>query len=74
MGDSTASCMQVGGVMGAVLELNAMITLYQSRYPGCKVVLTGGDAPLFFSLLKNEIFALPNFVLTGLLKIAQHNV
>jgi type III pantothenate kinase len=74
MGDSTASCMQVGGVMGAVLELNAMITLYQSRYPGCKVVLTGGDAPLFFSLLKNEIFAFPNFVLTGLLKIAQHNV
>lgn len=74
MGDSTAGCMQVGGTMGAVVEIDAMITIYRSRYPGCKVVLTGGDAPLFFSLLKNEIFALPNFVLTGLLKIAQHNV
>lgn len=74
MGNTTVSCMQAGGVLGSVLEIDAMITLYKRRYPGCKVILTGGDAPLFFSLLKNEIFALPNFVLTGLLKIAQHNV
>lgn len=74
IGTDTHSCMQVGAVNAAAVELDGFIDRYRQRFPGLQVLLTGGDAALFVSLLKNEIFALPNLVLTGLLKIAQYNV
>ena len=74
LGVDTKSCLQSGGILGAGMEIDAFISVYRARYPGCKVLLTGGDQDIFFSMLKNEIFALPNLVLKGLQKIAQHNV
>lgn len=74
MGNDTISCMQAGAINAAAIEMDAIIGMYKSQYPGCAVILTGGDSHLFFSLLKNEIFALPNFAIQGLLKIAQYNV
>jgi type III pantothenate kinase len=74
MGNDTVSCIQVGAIMAAVVEVDAFVSMYKSRYPRCKVLLTGGDAELFFSKLKNEIFAHPNLVLRGLLEIAKNNV
>jgi type III pantothenate kinase len=74
MGNDTISCMLAGAINAAAIEIDAFISVYKARYPGCTVILTGGDGHLFFSLLKNEIFALPNFAIQGLLKIAQYNV
>jgi type III pantothenate kinase len=74
LGFDTTSCLQVGAVGGAVAEMEAFIAMYRTRFPNCKVLLTGGDSELFFSKLKNEIFAHPNLVLTGLLEIAKNNV
>jgi len=74
LGFDTTSCLQAGAVGGAVAEIDAFIVMYQSRFPNCKVLLTGGDSDLFFSKLKNEIFAHPNLVLKGLLEIAKNNV
>lgn len=74
MGNDTISCMQAGAVNAAIIEIEAIISMYKVRYPGCAVILTGGDSHVFFSLLKNEIFAHPNFAIQGLLKIAQYNV
>lgn len=74
LGFDTTSCLQVGAVGGAVAEIEAFIAMYRHRFPDCKVLLTGGDLELFFSKLKNEIFAHPNLVLRGLLEIAKNNV
>lgn len=73
-GNDTVTCMQAGAVLGTAMEIDGFISAYLTQYPDCKVILTGGDADKFFSMLKNEIFALPNLVLIGLQKIAQYNV
>jgi type III pantothenate kinase len=73
-GNDTTTCMQAGAVLGAAKEIDGFISAYLTQYPDCKVILTGGDADKFFSMLKNEIFALPNLVLMGLQKIAEYNV
>ena len=73
MGNSTTSCLQAGAVNGAIKEIDAYISEYSSTFQNLKVLLTGGDSSLFFSKLKNEIFAHPNLVLTGLKEIALYN-
>lgn len=74
MGDSTRACMLAGAVKGAAAEIDGFISHYLTQFPDLIVVLTGGDADIFFSMLKNKIFALPDLVLLGLQKIAQYNV
>lgn len=73
-GNSTRACMMAGAVKGAATEIDGFISHYLTQFPDLIVVLTGGDADIFFSMLKNKIFALPDLVLLGLQKIAQYNV
>ncbi len=73
IGDSTKTSLQSGALSGAVAELNGIIGEYEQRYDNLMVMLTGGDASFFESKLKNEIFAVPNLVLTGLNKILNFN-
>ena len=40
--------------------------MYKGRYPSLVTVITGGDGIEFDYLLKNSIFAAPDFLLTGL--------
>jgi type III pantothenate kinase len=73
-GDSTASCIQAGVQVGSAFEVQGFIDAYHERYPGIRILLTGGDAPFFEKYLKASIFVAPNLVLIGLNRILQHNV
>ncbi len=73
IGNSTKTSLQSGALSGAVAELNGIIAEYKERFGNVLVLLTGGDATFFESKLKNEIFAVPNLVLTGLNKILNFN-
>lgn len=72
-GTDTQSAISAGVQQGIVFELNGYIQLYESRYPGCKFVITGGDADFFVHKLKKPIFAFPDLVLTGLNHILEFN-
>jgi type III pantothenate kinase len=72
-GTDTQSAIAAGVQQGIIFELNGYIHLYESRYPGCKFVITGGDADFFVHKLKKPIFAFPDLVLTGLNNILEFN-
>ena len=74
VGNSTAQSILSGVVNGYVCEIQGMISRYETQYSGLKVVLSGGDAPLLESSLKNSIFAAQNLVLLGLYEILHFNV
>ncbi len=72
-GTDTQSAITAGVQQGIIFELNGYIQLFESRYPGCKFVITGGDADFFVHKLKKPIFAFPDLVLTGLNYILEFN-
>ncbi len=72
-GKSTSSAILTGVVQGAYFEMMGFITAYKKTYKGIRVVLTGGDAPIFETMSKSKIFAVPNLVLYGLNKILTLN-
>jgi type III pantothenate kinase len=72
-GTDTQSAIAAGVQQGIILELNGYIQWFESRYPGCKFVITGGDADFFVHKLKKPIFAFPDLVLTGLNYILEFN-
>ncbi|MBL7777513.1 MAG: type III pantothenate kinase [Chitinophagales bacterium] len=72
-GTDTATSILSGVVQGIKNEVQGIINQYRQRFSGMKVVVTGGDAGLFATLLESEIFARPHLVLEGLNIILQHN-
>ncbi len=72
-GRSTSSAILTGVIRGSYYEMSGFISDYQIKYKGLKVILTGGDAPIFENLMGNKIFAAPNLVLFGLNKILSLN-
>lgn len=74
IGDSTETCIQSGIVNGLTAELNGIITRYQEKFEGLRVILCGGDARFFENKLKGSIFAVPELVLSGLNSILIYNV
>ncbi|MGB0176022.1 MAG: type III pantothenate kinase, partial [Owenweeksia sp.] len=72
-GDSTETSILSGTVGGLKREVRGTIEAYQSRYPSMVTVITGGDMNLFDDLLKNSIFAPPDFLITGLNHILDYN-
>ncbi len=74
LGYDTESNIRSGVIWGIAAELDGMIDMYRSQYSGINVVLTGGDAPIFASKLKNRIFADSQLLMQGLHSILKHNV
>jgi type III pantothenate kinase len=79
-GNTTTRAMLAGAVYGARLEVEGVISSYKKLYPGLRVVLTGGDAPLLQSSglqaghkSESKIFAVPHLVLHGLNEILRFN-
>lgn len=68
-GKSTKECLLSGVFYGIVHELNGAIETFSNDFTSINVILTGGDAHLFESNLKEPIFAGSNLVLTGLYSI-----
>jgi type III pantothenate kinase len=72
-GTDTLSAIAAGVQQGIIFELNGYIQWFETRYPGFKFVITGGDADFFVHKLKKPIFAIPDLVLTGLNHILEFN-
>lgn len=73
IGESTETSIQTGIVMGLLNEMEGFIQKYQDEFKELQVVLTGGDAVFFESMIKASIFVNPNLVLHGLHSIFKHN-
>lgn len=72
IGNSTTESIRSGVVNGIIAEVTGTIAEYQKRFPDVQVIITGGDMEVFEPLVKNGIFAAPNFLLTGLNNIVEY--
>lgn len=73
-GRSTTESLLSGVVCSAVDEINGRMERYTRRYGKVKGILCGGDALMLAEQLKNNIFATPSLVMTGLNQILLFNV
>lgn len=73
-GTDTATSILSGVINGIKEEVAGIIKEYETRLGNLQVVATGGDAVLFVTLLKCEIFARPYLVLEGLNRILNYNL
>ena len=74
IGNSTANSIKSGVVNGVKAEVDGIINSYLQKYPGIKIIFTGGDINYFDTTTKNNIFAVANLVLKGLNIILDYNV
>jgi len=73
IGNTTNNSIYAGVQKAVLLEVDAMIDEYQSRFQSLKIILSGGDYFYFDKNLKSNIFATPNIVLKGLWEILDFN-
>jgi type III pantothenate kinase len=73
IGKSTESSIQSGVIIGAIAEFQGIISMYEHNYDNLTIIISGGDLNYFDKNLKNNIFAVPNIVLTGLNIILDFN-
>lgn len=62
-----------GVILGMAREIDGMIEAYQEKYDNFNVLLSGGDAIHFTSLLKSRIFVDPHLIYKGLYVISEYN-
>lgn len=74
VGNSTATSIQSGVVIGLIEEMNGVIRRYEEKFEKLQPILCGGDTPFFENQLKASIFASPELVLSGLNSILIYNV
>ena len=74
LADSTENALLSGTVFGGAAEIDGMIDEYAKNYEDLTVLITGGDAEMLVSLVKNKIFAVPHLTLVGLNQILKSNV
>ncbi len=72
-GKTTRASIISGVIYGTIAEIGGIISFYRAKYPGLKVLMTGGDSAYFDSMLKSRIFVLPNLLLQGLNQILIYN-
>lgn len=73
-GTSTQQSIESGVINGVIHEINGFMTQYEARYPGIKILLSGGDSAYLQKSIKNAIFVGSKFILNGLHKILKLNV
>ncbi len=74
VGTDTATSILSGVVNGMVAEIEGISRGYEDKFPGLKIIVSGGDLNYFVKRLKISIFALPNIVIHGLQQILSFNV
>jgi type III pantothenate kinase len=74
IGSSTEDSIKSGVINGVKAEINGIIESYEQKYPGIKIIFTGGNINYFDTTTKNNIFAVANLVLKGLNTILSYNV
>lgn len=75
IGQSTTESILSGVVLGMMAEIDGIIQAYRQKHPDLKVILTGGDLPVFKKIMsgKNYIFANPDLLMLGLNHILNYN-
>lgn len=74
IGFNTETALQMGGQLGAVLEIEGFVARYKRRYGSIQLILTGGDAAIIAAHLEIEHFIInEDIVLIGLYKILKYN-
>jgi len=73
-GTSTQDSILCGVIQGASAELEERINRIKEEIEPCPVLITGGDANLLQNHIKEEIFAHPNLLHSGLFKLYSINV
>lgn len=68
-GKSTHQCLALGAHRGIVHEIAGFKAALSSKFTSINVILTGGDAHHFESIVKAHIFAGSKIVMTGLYRI-----
>ncbi|MEZ0539842.1 type III pantothenate kinase [Fibrella arboris] len=66
---STSEALLSGALNGMAFELAGIIADYDNQCDDLRVIVCGGDGPLFINRLKPGIFAVPELVLQGLNRI-----
>lgn len=72
-GKTTETSIQSGVINGLIAEIQGVIAMYEGNYENLTIILSGGKLDYFDKNLKNNIFAVPNIVLTGLNIILEFN-
>lgn len=73
VGKDTNTSIWSGVINGMNAEIEGLISQYESRFEHLTFFMTGGDAAYFDIHAKNDIFAIENLTLMGLLEIYKHN-
>jgi type III pantothenate kinase len=73
IGNTTEKSIRSGVINGIKAEVQGIISSYEDNYENLTIILSGGDIDYFDKNLKNNIFAVPNIVLTGLNIILEFN-
>ena len=73
IGVDTESSISSGVLHGSASEIEGLIRRYGDKFPNLKVLMCGGDAAFFESMLKASIFVVPHLVLIGLNAILLHH-
>lgn len=73
IGNDTETSILSGVLNGVLNEVEGIIDRYKKQFPNLKIIVSGGDYKYFDKNLKNNIFATPNIVLTGLNRIHDFN-
>lgn len=73
MGKSTAGSMNNGVIRGITGEIEHHISQLMLKNAGLEVIMTGGDALLFESKIKSDIFVSLEIVLLGLNGVLKYN-
>jgi len=73
IGKTTEEAIRAGVQNGMIFEIDGMIDHIRKKWPGCQVILTGGDLFFFDKKLKNTIFVKFEITLIGLNRILEYN-
>ena len=73
IGTTTESSIRSGVINGIKAEVEGIILQYEGIYKNLTVIISGGNLNYFDKNLKNNIFAVPNIVLSGLNIILEFN-
>jgi len=73
IGNSTKTSILSGVINGTISEIQSTINQYSNSFSPLITIISGGDYKYFEKLVKSDIFAAPNIVVTGLKSILDFN-
>jgi type III pantothenate kinase len=72
-GSNTADAITAGVISGVLYEINEYIRTFEEKYPGIRVIFTGGDAAMLREKTIYRADYLPDIVIDGLNYILEYN-